>query len=174
MALVVEDGTLVPGANAFITTAYADAYFAARGNAVWLTLAKAQKEQAIVQATDYIQLRWGARLLGELSNQLQGLLFPRIYAYGGAAKMPDNLLRATAEYAVRASQGPLAPDMALDATGRLAIKVVEEVGPIREEFSYATNGMGGVALPPPFRPYPIPDSYMRILLSGTSNQLLRA
>ena len=174
MALVVEDGTVVAGANAYITTTFADVYFAARGNQIWVNLARSQKEQAIVQATDYIQYRWGRGLRGSVASILQVLAFPRIYSYGGAAVIPVEVKYAAAEYAVRASQAPLAPDIILDQTGRLAIKTVEEVGPIREEVSYATNGMGGVALPSPFRPYPVPDALMQGLVRGTSNRVMRA
>lgn len=174
MAFVVEDGTVVTGANAYITTAFADAYFASRGNQIWVNLARSQKEQAIVQATDYIQYRWGRGLRGDAATSLQLLVFPRIYSYGGLPLLPVEVKYATAEYAVRASQAPLAPDITLDQTGRLAIKTVEEVGPIREEISYATNGMGGVALPSPFRPYPVPDALMQGLARGTSNRVMRA
>jgi len=174
MALVVEDGTVVVGANAYITTAYADAHFAARGNPVWSLLGRQQKEQAIVQATDYIGYRWGAGFKGQAFSVLQVLPFPRVYTYGGLATMPPALKIATAEYAVRAAVAPLAPDITLDETNRMAIKKVEEVGPIREEVSYATNGMGGVSLPAPFRPYPVPDALMQSLMQGTSNRVMRA
>lgn len=48
MALIVEDGTVVPGANSMATVAQADAYQVARGNAAWSALAEADKEKHLI------------------------------------------------------------------------------------------------------------------------------
>lgn len=39
MAFVVEDGSGIANANAYITVAYADEYFSDRGNADWAGMA---------------------------------------------------------------------------------------------------------------------------------------
>lgn len=60
MAIVVEDGSMPAGANAYASVATVDAWATERGrNAAWLALSTAAKEAAIVQATDYLNgLRW--------------------------------------------------------------------------------------------------------------------
>ena len=55
MPLIVEDGTLPAGANSFASVADADAYHAARLTAAWTDeLAEAQKEAALIRASDWL------------------------------------------------------------------------------------------------------------------------
>lgn len=54
MTLVVEDGSIVSGAESYASVAQADAYFAARGITIWSPLLDAEKEQALRRATDYM------------------------------------------------------------------------------------------------------------------------
>ena len=51
MALIIEDGTQPTGANAYVSTADADAYHLARSNAAWAAATTGQKEAAILSAT---------------------------------------------------------------------------------------------------------------------------
>lgn len=51
MTLIVEDGSVVAGANSMASVADADAYFAARGDTVWPTYDQAEKEAALVNAS---------------------------------------------------------------------------------------------------------------------------
>lgn len=172
MAFTPEDGTGVPAANSFISVAYADAYFAERGNVVWGALANEKKQFALIQATDYITARWSEKFKGALPDNDQGLVWPRLYYGVEALQMPDTLKRATAEYAIRANSAPLAPDYPYDETGRLYIKKREEVGPIVEETSYSSSSADSLYT---FRSYPVPDNLIRGLLNsgGTGGQLMR-
>lgn len=61
---VVEDGNGLPDANAYVTLAYANDYFASRGVASWASVADADKQTAIVRSTDYIETVFGAKFLG--------------------------------------------------------------------------------------------------------------
>lgn len=51
MALIVEDGTGVAGANSMASVAQADAYFAARGETFWSALDEGEKESALINAS---------------------------------------------------------------------------------------------------------------------------
>lgn len=172
MTLIVEDGTGLDDANAYISVATANDYFLLRGNENWDLLDDEVKEACIVKATDYIDMRWRSVLRGAKATETQALEFPRIYVAGGDATLPPVLFKACAEYAYRESIGSLIPDpTGYDETGRLPTKTVDEVGPIREERAYATAG--GVALPAIIRPYPLPDGLMKSLI-GSGSQLVRA
>ena len=48
MALVVEDGTGITNANAYVSVAEADSYFQARNNASWSARNTHDKEKAIL------------------------------------------------------------------------------------------------------------------------------
>ena len=54
MALIIEDGTQPTGANAYISTADADAYHLARSNAAWAEATTGVKEAAILEATTWL------------------------------------------------------------------------------------------------------------------------
>ena len=54
MALIVEDGTIVAGANSFVTVAEADAYIANFNDQVWAALLPADKDAHIVKGGLYV------------------------------------------------------------------------------------------------------------------------
>ena len=116
MALIVEDGSIVAGAESYITVADATAYFLARGNAVWAALASdTVREQLLRKATDYMVARYGLRWKGERVNEGQALDWPRSCAYANgflldSDSVPLKVRHACAELAVRASEGDLQPD----------------------------------------------------------------
>lgn len=126
MTLTVEDGTGLSTAEAYISVADADAYFAARGNATWAAISTdAEKEQALRKGADYLE---GYRWKGERYSSTQALAWPRSYVVVDgyeldADTLPAALVRANAELAVRAS----AADLSVDAAAQV---VQETVGPI--------------------------------------------
>jgi hypothetical protein len=158
MALTVEDGSGIEGADAFITVEAADAYHASRRNAAWTAEVEA-KEAAIVVASAYIYQRWGGRLKGRRVTANQGLSFPRenVYDRDGYAVtgIPLLLRAAVAEYALRALTGELMPDPVVDETGASLASRREKVGPLEEEYSYV-NAMGQL-----FRRFPAADRLMQ-------------
>lgn len=128
MALIVEDGSIVEGAESYISVTDADAYFTARGNATWAALAEAAKEQALRKATDYMTGRYGLRWKGDRVSELQALDWPREAAYANgflieSDTVPLIVQRACAELAVRASADELQPDVGPQVKS-------ETVGPI--------------------------------------------
>lgn len=64
MALTVEDGTIVAGADSYISAEDATAYHAARGNSAWAALTADAMDQHIRKATDYMGQVYGLRCSG--------------------------------------------------------------------------------------------------------------
>jgi hypothetical protein len=111
MAIVIEDGTGKADAEAYISVADADTYFAARGNSAWAALTTEQKEQALRRAVDYMTAVYGQRWKGERSSTTQALDWPRDGVLGVASDVaPVPVQRANAELALRASAGDLLAD----------------------------------------------------------------
>ena len=130
MAIIVEDGTIVTGAESYCTVAFADEYHAKRGNAAWDLLdAVDQKEPALRKATDYLEQAFFSLWKGIRVEDGQPLSWPRKCAYiDDYTLIDDNIVpeavkRACAELALKASAAELAPDMTQGV-------VSETVGPI--------------------------------------------
>lgn len=135
MAIVVEDGTGLADAEAYISVADADAYFLARGNTVWAALAEPAKEAALRLGADYMEAVYGHRWKGARISMTQALSWPRDGVCVNGFDVPDDVVplavaRANAELAVRASAGSLLVDQGAQV-------VSETVGPI--SVTYATG-----------------------------------
>lgn len=66
MTLIVEDGTGIYLANAYVNRGYVASYLASRNrSSSWASATDAQKDAAIIAATDYIDTRFGHHFLGE-------------------------------------------------------------------------------------------------------------
>ncbi len=167
MAFTVEDGTgEVAGANSYASVEEFEAYWDDRGfdHTVYT---EPQIEYALVKATDYIELRFRNYFLGYrvVREPPQPLSWPRagVVAHGVLVEgIPDQLKRATNEYAKRALElDDLAPDPGgYDSTGGL-IKVRErKVAAIEEKTEYE---VGSGAL---LRPYPAADSLLEEYIAG--------
>lgn len=163
MAFIVEDGTIVANANAYITVAEYKAHQADRGQTVSAT--DAAIEGAIVRATDYVNIRWGRWLLGYVQDLDQSLDFPRIKLKDNRGRtltgIPAVLKKAVAEYTTVALSQDLMPTPTIGAAGRIAVSERTKVGPIEEEVRYSE--VGGIDII--VRPYPIADRWMRDLVS---------
>ena len=164
MAFVPEDGTGLENANSYIDVAFADAYFEDRAILTWDSLEDDAKTAALIAATDYIDARFGPYFKGiPLNFGEQALHFPCELPYVG---IPTVLKKATAEYALRASQAPLAPDIAVDESGFQISEKYEKVGAIEEKTSFATIGQGSNRML--IKPYPAVDLLLRPLLKNSS------
>jgi hypothetical protein len=68
VALIVEDGSIVAGAESYASVAYADIYFANRpsnpNSIVWAALTVPQKEGALREATDHMSVSLPRKLDG--------------------------------------------------------------------------------------------------------------
>ncbi len=134
MALTVETGAGLSGADAYISAADAATYLAGVGaDSAWTAASTASKEAAIRRATQYLdtQYRWrGVQLTGT-----QALEWPRVIDVDGRSyTWPVTAIKnACAELAVRALSG------ALHADEGQTIKS-EQVGPIRTEYESGLQG----------------------------------
>jgi len=78
MALIIEDGSQVSGANSYVTLAQVRAYGLSRG--VALSEADATLEAQVIESMDYLE-SFADRFKGELVARDQPLSWPRIGAY---------------------------------------------------------------------------------------------
>ena len=123
--MIPEDGTGLANADAYVSVEFADEFFSARGNQTWAGLGSADKEAAIIKATDYLEAVYWEKWQGEKLKADQALAFPR-KPFG----MPAKFKSAVCELAIRANAGELMSDIE-----RLTTK--EKVGSI--EVEYAQN-----------------------------------
>ncbi len=147
MSLVVEDGTGVQDAESYATVAYVDAYWAARthdaNSATWAHVdnTTAKKEGALRSATEYLDQVYGPYYKGVRKGYVQGLLWPRTGALDELEyplpALPEELKKAVAALAVRASAGPLMPD--IDQAGAIK-RTTNKVGSLEETIEYASPG----------------------------------
>ena len=119
MAFIVENGTVVANANAYITTAFFTDYHNDRGRGAVSEFSTNEKQSAIIRATDYIEGRFSLKFKGHRTNPTgQSLSWPRRdvfdeddYLLVHSNEIPKELMNATAEYALRAILcGEVAPD----------------------------------------------------------------
>lgn len=159
----VESGSGDSGSNAYLSVAAVDTHHTDRGNTAWDDFTNTDKQTAIIRASDYIDKRFGTRFVGLRKTKEQGLEWPRLdafdqdgYLLSGPDALPRQLLRAAAEYALRAAiYIVLAPDAPLpvpqqDLTDSAAVRpdqvetgqVIrsrEKVGPLEEEKWFETT-----------------------------------
>lgn len=163
MAFTVESGSGDSGANAYLSVADVDTHHTDRGNSAWDDFTTPDQQTAIVRASDYIDKRFGVRFVGLRKTKRQGLEWPRLdafdqdgYLLSGPDALPRQLLKACAEYALRAAlYQTLAPDAPFpvqkqDLTDSAAVRPDQEetgqitrsrekVGPLEEETWFETT-----------------------------------
>jgi hypothetical protein len=117
MALIVEDGTGVVGADTYCSEEYADAYHEKMGNEAWLDVEN--KEAMLRRATKYMTQIYRQRWTGLRNSATQSLDWPRYdvpirdsssCSYVPSNTVPQEVVDACAELALRASASDLAPD----------------------------------------------------------------
>lgn len=183
MALILEDGE-ASDANAYADRTIADAYFALRpsGNAVWDALTNDQKDDNLIAATQYIELRFGQRFKGTREEQGQPLSFPRQGFFDQRGDLiegvPLELEQATAEYALQNSIADLVTVPAAATSEGVVVEQEDKVGPIetRTRFSSRSGGTAsgsGLVSGKNIREYPIPDLLIEPLLRSTGATVRR-
>lgn len=139
MALIIEDGTIVPDANSFITVAECRAYLTARGLSV--STNDTTVEQLLVQASDFL-LSIENQFKGYRKVSTQDLPFPRenlvLFATDISGTIPKILKNAQARLAYDAEQADLMP------TGAGRVVLEEKVGPLATK--YANDGVANPSL----------------------------
>lgn len=119
MTLIVEDGTGLANADAYVSLDDCVAYATARGLTFPSSPADAA-EQAIIRATSAIDAMYRSRFPGQrLNGRAQALEWPRKNAYDAAGEtvesdaVPVEIVSATCEAAIRelATPGSMMPDL---------------------------------------------------------------
>lgn len=100
--IIVENGTGIEAANSYESVASFDAFHALRQNDEAADKTVAEKEAALVRATDYIEAH--ARAQGAPLSLSQGLQWP----VEGSTAVPRQVRSATLILALYALRGPLA------------------------------------------------------------------
>lgn len=130
MGFTVETGSIVAGANSYVSVASADAYHTDRGNTAW-TGADSVKQAALIKATDYIEQNYDGRWKGYKVRQDQPLAWPRSEVlvdryYLDHEKIPAALTKAVCELALKSLSSELNPDLERGgAVKREKIDVIE-------------------------------------------------
>lgn len=160
MALIVEDGTQVSGAESYISVTDADTYFTNRDNDTWLDLANAEKESALRKATQYLDSVYD--YIGEMVDYEQALLWPRTPATDNAGRLlsittiPQRLKDAQCELALESVSADL-----MASTDRETQS--EKVGGLQVTYFQGQKG----------KQYPLINALMRDLVHS-GNKLTRA
>jgi len=110
MAFVVETGSGVPNANSYASVSAADGYVTDRGIAGWSTLSTTLKEQALINATDYLEATYRDAWKGNRITATQSLSWPRsnVIVDGfllDANIVPVPVVYSCIEMAIRAAGG---------------------------------------------------------------------
>ena len=182
MALVLETGAGVAGANSYADRTYADAYFTARGgNATWTALTNDQKDEALIKATDYVESRFQMEFVSEKNKHINPLSWPRLPVYDRLGRVrydsddiPDDLKKAVCEYAVRASAAALVSD---PSQGLEVTSSTKKIGPLEKTEKFATRNnntrqKSAMVKDSAFKEYPAADLLIEPLLRETSVQEL--
>jgi len=77
MALTIEDGTIVAGANSYATRVEANDFFKDVNDPVWATVTNNNKDAALVNAWRYLQQKYRLRWLGSRADANQSGDWPR-------------------------------------------------------------------------------------------------
>lgn len=106
MALVVEDGTGITGANTYVSVATLQAYADARK--ILLPALEPDIEALLLKACDFLELKvW----VGDVLLETQGLAFPRLVqdeTYQEVSTgLPKQIVQAQILLAIEAKAGPL-------------------------------------------------------------------
>lgn len=149
MALIVEDGSVVPNAESYVSVDEADSYHDSRGTVSWSTMTVTEKERALRRATDFMKGRYRSRWKGGRVHPFQALDWPRqgvvtddmgsamppYYAFIVDYRIvPLEVKQVCAELALRAAAGPLIEDR----TQKLK---EETIGPIKTIYDQNATDM---------------------------------
>lgn len=151
MSLVVEYGSGMSTAESYISVLDADAYLAKQADPVaWSGATVPDKENALRQATTYIDQTYARQFKGSRAKQEQALRWPRVGAIDvdgfviSGNEIPSALKRATAELAAEIVGGT-SPYVTETSPGETAAESIT-VGPI----SISETAVGGKGQQPLF------------------------
>ena len=144
MALIVETGTGVAGANTYVTQADLDAFWSQRGNPSFGTMAADSVEILVTQAMDLFHALFGSRLRGRRVKVDQSLEFPRADLYDNEGLLrpmttvPPEVKKVLCLLVQKAIDGETIPDS--DASTAAVKKQRQKVGDLEIETEYTSGG----------------------------------
>lgn len=108
--MIVETGAGLPDANSYVTVLFADSYVTQRSLDGWLTLTTADKEAALINATDFVEATFSESFRGFKRTESQALSWPRSGAIVDDFLIPENsipvrLQQAVVQAALRSAAG---------------------------------------------------------------------
>lgn len=154
MALIVETGAGIPGADAWASIEAVDEYWLGRQHraqaAAWYGLAPSRKEGCIREATAFLD-SLDEQYRGQRRGWAQGLCWPRTDAYDDSGynlpDVPPQLISATAELAAQAIGGELRPALAAGQSGNIKSA---SAGSVSVTFMGSGDQQGGGSSPHAF------------------------
>jgi len=163
MFLVQTDGSVVDGANSYVSVAYADTYHDDRGNTTW-TGTDAVKQAALIKATDYVEQVYYGRWIGYPTQANQPLAWPRSYHdpelyytdFDIAGTIPEKLKQAVCILALESIGGDELNPVQTQTVKREKVDIIE--------VEYMAGNEGGRT----GSTRPAIDGLLRKLLSGSS------
>lgn len=166
MALIVEDGTGKSDAESYVSVAEAIVYITKfYPSSTFLTSTTEEQEAFCRQATQYLDMRYGGRWLGEKANKTQALDWPRQDAeIDGYLQESNSLPQKLKDAAFESIQIFVAGDdpfEANDSFGTVKSEAVK-VGPISESIEY----MGGKSS---YKKYPKVDNIVRAITESAGS-----
>ena len=135
--LIPETGTGSSQANSYASVAQADDYFDLRGSQTWISYTTAEKEAALINATDFIEATYSESFKGYKSSATQALSWPRTdvviddYDFPSSA-IPTRLIDATVQMALRSAGGEV---LIQDQAQRVVKEKVDVIETTYAEFS---------------------------------------
>lgn len=169
MALILEDGTGVVGANSYVSVSEAGQWFTDTGRgSQWSVLLTPEKEAALVNGTMYTEQLYSLTFQGSRLSREQGLSWPRSGVYLDGEQIPEDeipveLKRAVMEYGLTSSSTPLLPDPGSGSVKRTR----EKVGPIETETEFTDSGTESV------QSRPSGDTWITPLLKSVRGRVIR-
>lgn len=180
MALTVEDGTGLDNANSYVSIADANTYFADRGVTTWAALSDDAKEEALIKATEYADIRWGDELRSRPLVSGQALEMPRRALrdrYGDEIEgLPRDWVRGVLEYATIATTSSLVNAPVRRSDNELRQQRVT-VGPITRSNTFVTSSeQKPTSSSADFIVYPIADELCKKFTVGfgSGGRVIRA
>jgi len=125
--------TLTVGTNSYLNVSDANAYWLARNNSTWASASDAEKEKALIEATQFLDGAYS--FIGTHPEDTQLLAWPRKYAYVNRGNLkgvkyasdtvPPQITNACAELALEALSANLRPS--LDRGGSIKKEKVDSL-----------------------------------------------
>ncbi len=140
MALIVEDGSGLAGANSYNSLTELNTYHTLHGNTAWAALSDANKEIRAVNGAQALDAKYSLKYVGVRNTQEQGLEWPRAYAVDsdgfaiGSDVIPQAVKNGHAELSLYALPATIMPP--ITTPGNIQ-RISKTVGPVSKAVTYA-------------------------------------